>query len=310
MATDFFPMTTAELMDRTINMYKKSFGKHLAFASIAGIVYATVAFFATVFLVLGATFFSNLSVQFSDTATGAFLSAMLIWVVIILPMFFLWLSLSSAGHILLSRQSFYGHRASLTVGQLPRVVGRIFGALVAIAIACMPFVVFLSITAASQASDHLLYNYPWVFLILNVVFIVCFAIYTNIFSLSIAVAVCENKTFVSAILRSWDLIKGEFWKVAGVRLLWFVAVLVIWVSGIGMLGLINTLFGFLLGLADLGNLGVALVGINYFITGLGALAITLAILPLDGIFHAVLYYNQRIKKEGLDIEIRLGRLQS
>jgi len=310
MATDFFPMTTAELMDRTIDIYKKSFGKHIAFASIAGVVYAIVAFFATIFLVLGATFFTNLSVQFSDTATGAFLSAMFIWVVIILPMFFLWLSLSSAGHILLSRQSFYGHRARLAVGQLPRVVGRILGALVAIAIACMPFVVFLSLTAASQISEYLLYDYPWVLLISSVLFVACFAIYTNIFSLSIAVAVCENKTFVSAVLRSWDLIKGEFWKIAGVRLLWFISVLVILVSGIGALGLINVLVVFLLGLANLGDIGMVLAGINYLITGVGTLAIVLAILPLDGIFHATLYYNQRIKKEGLDIEIRLGRLPS
>ena len=40
------------------------------------------------------------------------------------------------------------------------------------------------------------------------------------------------------------------------------------------------------------------------------MAASFATAPLEGILQATIYFNERIKKEGLDIEVALERLES
>jgi len=314
MNTDFFPKSTAELFDQAIYIYKQAFSKHLAFAAIFGILFAIIGSLLAVgfVFILGIFAFFVVIGTIAPDSYGIFsgvLYALLVFVTIALPMFFAWLSISSAGHILLARQTIYGHKARLIFKEIPKVALRIFGTLVAITILSIPFVILSILTATSGLVAFLLYNFPWIFVGLVLLVIGAYVLFTNIFSLSIAVSVCERRTFFRAISRSWELIKGEFWKIAGMRLLWLLCAMAIWAVGGGLLSLgYNILDGFV-GAGFLGHeASVTILGLVMMLVGIFSTVIFFAVIPLDGVFHACLYYNQRIKKEGLDIEIRLGRL--
>jgi len=314
MNNDFLPMTTAELMDRAIHVYKKSFGRQLGFAAIWGIV-SYLAFFligivAAIVIAIFALSFSAIT-PLNYTATSGIFSAMLLIAAIVLPLVLLWQSVSAAGHILISKSAFYGRKENLPVGQLPRIALRVFGALIAQALASVPFILLIYAGFASGFFSFLLYATPWftplLFALLSLVLLISFLLYLNMFSLSVAVAAFERKTFFNALMRSWELIRGEFWKVAGMRLLWIVIIGVIASSVSGLFIFASAFAGLLSGLFDFA-IDDAVFGIITAVSGLLSFAVMFAITPLDGIFQATLYFNQRIKKEGLDIEARLEKL--
>ena len=313
MNNDFLPMTTAELMDRAIHVYKKSFGRQLGFAAIWGII-SYLAFFvigivAAIALAIFAVSATAISAPFGYTAYDSGFGFMLLVFTIALPLALLWQSVSSAGHILISKPDFYGRKENLPVGQLPRIALRVFGALIAQVLASVPFLMLIFAGYASGFFSYLLHNAPWVFVLLTFILTVSYLAYMNIFSLSVAVATLERKTFFNALMRSWELIREEFWKIAGMRLLWFLIIAIIWTTIYGAFASIGLFVGYLSATFDIG-IDYAVIGIITVVSGLASFAVMFAITPLDGVFQATLYFNQRIKKEGLDIEVRLERLLS
>jgi len=313
MNNDFLPMTTAELMDRAIYIYKKSFGRQLGFAAIWGII-SYLAFFvigivAAIVIAIFAVSAMAISAPFGYAAYGGGFGFMLLVFTIVLPIALLWQSVSSAGHILISKSAFYGRKENLPVGQLPRIAIRVFGTLIAQAIASLPFLVLVFVGFASGFFSFILYNVPWVFVLLALILLVSYLAYMNMFSLAVAVATFERKTFFNALMRSWELIRGEFWKIAGMRLLWLLIIGIIWTMTYGALASVGFFVAFLSATFDLG-IDYAVIGLITIVSSLASFAVMFAITPLDGIFQATLYFNQRIKKEGLDIKVRLERLLS
>ena len=125
-------------------------------------------------------------------------------------------------------------------------------------------------------------------------------VFSNIFSLSVAVAIFERQMFFSAISRSWQLIKGNFWGIFGVRTIWALAVLAISYAAQGVLSLFNIFMGGIIGFG--GSTLIGLYAALSVLVGLISFVISFAVMPLEGILHASIYFNQRIKKEGLDID--------
>lgn len=319
MSDNLYPMNAAELMDRAVHVYKKSFGKQLAFSAIFGVItYVASVILSFIFLfVIGAlagfAFFSAFSPIFGTSVVhtgGAILATMLLLLIVVMPFVFLWYAISSAGHCVISGPVFFGFKSRLPLKQLPRMVGRIFSALIAQALASLPFIGVAVLFVISGIFEFLIARAPWFFALINFVFLVLLMIYLNVFSLSISVAVFEKKTFFNTLIRSWELIRGEFWKIAGMRLVWVLSVVVIYIALYGVLALITILVSFIITTLDMSVAGAAIIGITYLIAMFASIAITFIIMPLDGVFAATLYFNQRIKKEGLDIEARLGKLSS
>ena len=311
MNNELYPMNTAELMDRAVHVYKKSFGKQLAFAAIFGVIsYLASIFLLIILIAFGATFAVFATAPLFDTTVGggAVLGMILLGLAIILPFAFLWYAVSSAGHIVIAGPAFFGYSAKIPVGQLPRIACRIFGALIAQAIASLPFVGLVVLGAWSGFAGFMMYNAPWILVLLSLILVVAFLVYLNVFSLAVAVAVFERKTFFNALGRSWQLIRGEFWKVAGTRLIWTLVVIVIGMSLSGGLALVNVLVTLLVTTLDLGMAGIMIATITSMIVGLLSIATAFLVAPLSGVFYTTLYFNQRIKKEGFDIEVRLERL--
>jgi len=309
MQDDFQPMTTAELMDCAVNVYKKSFVTQLAFAAVLGIAYSILSVILGMVLTILMSFLAITALSMAFMGAGASIvnslaSVVFIIVIIITPMVFLWLSLSSAGHISISRQVLYGRKIRISLGEIFRLSGRVFCTLIALAIVSIPVLLipFAILTVRSSAVALRLGNIGVTITIF--IFAVGYMLYLNIFSLAIAVSVFEKKTFFRALFRSWALIEGEFWKIAGTRLLWMLVIGAISMTLFGVLGLVS-------GLTQVvANMDTFMTTMILFYVGIGSVVASFAIMPLDGIFHATLYFNQRIKRDGLDIEIKLERLQA
>jgi hypothetical protein len=118
-------------------------------------------------------------------------------------------------------------------------------------------------------------------------------VYSNIYALSIPVAVFEKRSFFSAVIRSWLLLKGEFWKILGLRILWVVVIYIFMYAAQGLWLTVSGIFYISPAFEYMGMMtSTVMVFLISFLVG-----------PLEGIFPAVIYFNQRIKKEGMDIEL-------
>jgi len=306
---DFYPMTTAELMDRSIDVYKKSFGRQMAYAAICTIA-SYILFFVASFAIIMVVAISvpDMFGPSVGNSASSVAGVILLVIAIIVPIFLLWMAAINAGPILLSWQAFHGRKLPFPYKQIPRAIGRIFSALLAQVIAILPFAGLMFLGVRSGFAVFLIERTPWLFVVLCLMFFVAFLLYINIFSLAIAVAAFERVIFFKALTRSWELIKGEFWKIAGMRLLWYTAIMVIAMSFSGVTQALYLLVIFLSETFDMGVAGFILIGISLIISMVVSFGVIIATMPLDGIFVAVLYFNQRIKREGLDIEVKLARL--
>jgi len=302
--TDFSPLTAAGLYDRAIYIYKKSFGKQIAFAAIYGVISYVALFVVSFFLIFVFAFIAAIIGAAADSPTGI----IVVFSITFLSLFIMWMSISSAGHIILSRQALYGHNVKLNVKQLMRVSMRVFLTMLAQVIVSLPFIglgvflfraIFLTWTHAND----------WLTLAVFVTLFISYMLYLNIFSLAIAASVFEQKSFMSALVRSWELVRDKFWQVAAIRALWIVVILAVWSAVYGALFLFNMLMDFLFGLVNLGVLGTGVTAFFTVVTVIASFIAMFAIMPMDGVFHATMYFDRRIKKEGFDIEIRLERLK-
>jgi len=304
-------MNAAEIMDRAVYVYKKSFWKQLAFAAIFGVIsYVASTILSFVFPMLMA-FFLAFNPAFTGGLVhgiGTIISMTLLVLVVVFFFVFLWYAISSAGHSIIAGPVFFGYKAKFPFKQLPRMVGRIFCTLLAKTIASLPFVGIAVLFAVSGMFQTLIAWAPWVFVLVSFILLVIYLLYLNVFSLSIAVAVFERKTFFNALIRSWQLINGEYWKIAGMRLVWLLLTGIIYTALAGVMVLATVLAVSIVTSLDMGVAGVIIIGITTILTVLITFAASFMIGPLDGVFHTTLYFNQRIKREGLDIESRLGRL--
>ena len=301
MQTDFSPMSAAELMDRAFDIYKKSFGKQIAFAALFFLVFfVSLILFGAIIIAIAGSLFLVSGLSFTD---------LLPLFPFVILFFVLWYSASQAVHILLSRQAFYGHRVKLPARQLPLVIFRVCLTVIAQFIVSLPFIGLFALINMSAVNVAFVNAGVWVLPLLTLVLMLGYLLYTNIFLLSITVSVFEGKTFFNAIYRSWQLTKCEFWKIAGMRIIWILIIIMIGLSIWGGSELTGMLINFVVDSFDLNILITTILSnIALVLIEIALIVSIILIIPLEGTFLSTLYFNQRIKKEGLDIEISLGRL--
>jgi len=299
------PMNTAELMDRAIHVYKKSFWKQVLFAGIYYGISIMASWVLSGFFMLVITIVLAATITQGVATTAVSTIIVSVTVAVVIGMF--WLAISQTGHIILSKQAFLGERVKLMPKPLFKISLRVLGTIFAQALAILPFagIVVLFYAALSASFPTAI----WVFVLSAFIFIFIFYMYFHIFSLAIAVSVFERKTFFWAIARSWQLIQGEYWKTLGSRILWLLASSMIWMTYYGVIVFLILGAEFLSNTFNLGVGWAVLFGIAVFVFGLLAIAVYFAVAPLDGVFHTSMYFNQRIKKEGLDIELKLLELE-
>ncbi|MCL1862491.1 MAG: hypothetical protein FWF78_02875 [Defluviitaleaceae bacterium] len=296
----FAPMYAAEMMDRVFDVYKKSFWNQVAFAAIVSVM-AFMVFFLVAIIV--AVIFALVMV--AGLAGGAIddVSIFLLIgiIVVVMPFIMVWQAFSSSGHILLSRQAFYGYRSSLSHMGIFKVIFRVFTAILAQILIAIPFIVlaFLIIMVAFTTGATF-FVVPAILLGLG------YWVFSNMFSISVAVAAFERRYFFGAIMRSWELIKPDFWKIFGIRAVWMSSVFIFSLSAQGIFMLFNMLLGLLAETAPIAAL-FSILGIM-FMSFVGPMIASFLVAPLDGIMQSLIYFNQRMKHEGFDLELRLETL--
>lgn len=317
MHRDYSPMNAAGLMDRVFDLYKDTFKFQIAFSLIIGIISTILIMVLGIALALGIA-----SIVYGMIATGAYsefydryiIAAVIFTLLAILPLYLGWLYLSASGHILISKQAFYGERIELPIFDTFRAFFRVMSAAMAQLLLSVPWFILLAIVIYNAVAGYtdifefIVGIHPLVLALSTLAYVLIYVIYSNIFALSVPVAIFEKRLFFATVARSFQLIKEDFWKVLGIRILWVVLVYLISYSAQGLLLAIIAAIAFLAGnVADIGALWFAAEILQFYIS-LFSLFIGIIIGPMEGIMTALIYFNQKIKKDGLDIEVGIQRL--
>ena len=305
MNKNFAPMNMAGVFDRVMHVYAKSFGKQMAFSAIAGILTSIVFSMAGV---LVAILIALLFVA-SEGITSIILS-----VAIVVVLGTLWFSLFNAGAVLLSKTAFYETKIKLPINQLPVATLRVCTAFLAQILVFIPIVLaggffYSRILFGIIDSFNFTASAVIAFIVISLIVFVAYLMLENIFAVTMAVATFEGRWFFGAVIRSWELIKHDFWKVLITRFLWIIATMCIFYAAYGVLFLFMILNYWLMdtfGAWAIDSFEIAAMVIYSIVS----IIIAFAAFPLNGIMQAVIYYNQRIKHEALDIEIMIEETEN
>ncbi|MCL1999607.1 MAG: glycerophosphoryl diester phosphodiesterase membrane domain-containing protein [Turicibacter sp.] len=306
MQSDLLPMNAATLMDRVFDVYKATFKFQMAFSIVVNIISILFVFTLGIVFAMAIGVVANLLV-FSDDFMVFVVLAVL---VMILPLYLIWTYFATSGHILISKYAFFNEPVNLPMHDAFAALFRVIGATFAQIILSLPWLLIAGGAAYYlflSLEYGLIYNAPTALIVILVLaFVVSYLVYSNIFALLIPVAIFDKCTFFSAVARSYQLIKENFWRILGLRLLWFVLAFILSYSAQGLA---------LLLLAATTDFAGENLSVLYFFLASGTLQlyvslfVGLLIQPIDGILTALIYFNQRIKKEGFDIFVALMRLK-
>ena len=306
MHDELAPMNVAQMMDRAVWAYKKSFWKQLAFAAVVFVVFTVVV----TFIVIGFIVAFALGFIAYDSAFGI----IVVLLAVFLPLIMLWLGISSTGHILFTRRALIGHLVHLPKLKVHVLAFRALTAIIAQGLVFLPLAIlavylyYSSIVLIDEVFFRADFNMLGIILILiaSALVVVAFLLVENIFALSVAAAMFEGRLFFGALIRSWELVRDEYFRILATRVLWYMAGVGFALAAQGLMFLLMMLVGI-----AVGNLhpvfAVLLIPIG-IVSAVFPFVVSVAQMPLDGIMRAVIYFNQLIKKEGMDIELRLNMI--
>ncbi len=167
-----------------------------------------------------------------------------------------------------------------------RLLAAIASQLLAVLLALAPFLVVGAVAAVAVVTENVALGVVAALLALPAT---AAAVFVGIrLSLALPALVIEGIGPIAALRRSWELVRGRWWPVAGTLLL---AGLVLSVVGAALAGVPS----------------IAVVAASFEVqTAVGAVATILASLivePVNAIIVLLLYLDQRIRGEGLDLQL-------
>ena len=305
MYDELAPMNVAQMMDRAVEAYKRSFWKQLAYAAVVAVVFFVAAFIVGIVVV--AVLLAG--VLGGDDIVGV----LVVLIAVFLPLMLLWMGVSSAGHILFTRQALVGHLVQLPKLKILPLAFRALTAIIAQVLVFMPIAVFLIylfwtsivffVDAFFLAGFNAMAMGFVLILAVSTLVAVVFLLVENMFALAVTVAMFERRLFFGSLFRSWELVRDDYFKIFATRVLWYLVGVGFALAAQGLMFLFWTFMGVLVGTAH-PAFSVLMVPIGMFST-IFPIFVSFAQMPMDGIMRAVIYFNQRIKKEGLDIEFKL-----
>ncbi|MDR2899363.1 MAG: hypothetical protein LBU94_03535 [Clostridiales bacterium] len=310
----YFPMNSAELLDSVLDVYKKSFFKQIGLSVIFQIILMIIIYlFIFLGVLSGVVFFLS---SFQNGDTGSMIIFFIILAAVALVVITFYSALISTGNALITKKVYLKEKTDL--GQVIKESFKMLPAAASTALAnaiiMLPvfvllglflFVYFLLITQFidnSGASIGLL-------ALLTVAMFIVIAVATVVISafcmMSIAVSVFEKKYFFSAVIKSFKLAKPDFFKIVGLVTIWTMVTVVGTYSITGLAALALFLAETVAPANMAAYLTMLTIGASYIINPLIAIILS----PLSGIFATMLYINQRMKYEGLDIELNLSDIK-
>lgn len=168
------------------------------------------------------------------------------------------------------------------------------------------FFVLLASVASTAETDRELFQGLGMSLVGLLILMVVSALVSSYLSIKFSVAspamVLENLGVFAAIGRSWSLTRGNFWRLFGINIL--TAIITSMVAGIfgGIAGALGAIF-VVVGSSSPEDM-LASLNTTYILTMVMSTIAQLLILPFTSSVNALLYIDLRMRKEGLDVELR------
>lgn len=168
------------------------------------------------------------------------------------------------------------------------------------------FFVLLASVASTAKTDREFLQDLGVSLVGLLILMVISALVSSYLSIKFSVAspamVLENLGVFAAIGRSWSLTRGNFWRLFGINIL--TAIITSMVAGIfgGIAGALGAIF-VVVGSSSPEDI-IASLNTTYILTMVMSTIAQLLILPFTSSINALLYIDLRMRKEGLDVELR------
>lgn len=168
------------------------------------------------------------------------------------------------------------------------------------------FFVLLASVASTAKTETELFQGLGITLVGLLILMVISALVSSYLSIKFSVAspamVLENLGVFAAIGRSWSLTRGNFWRLFGINIL--TAIITSMVAGIfgGIAGALGAIF-IVVGSSSPEDV-IASLNTTYILTMVMSTIAQLLILPFTSSVNALLYIDLRMRKEGLDVELR------
>ena len=184
------------------------------------------------------------------------------------------------------------------------ITGIISGLMVIIGI--VAFFVLLASVAATAKTETELWQGMGIALVGIFILIVAGVVVSSYLSIKFSVAspamVLENLGVFAAIGRSWSLTRKNFWRLLGINILTTIITSMV----AGVFGGIASALSVFFVVAGSSSPEDAITSINtaYILTMVMSSIAQLLILPFTSSVNALLYIDLRMRKEGLDVELR------
>ena len=168
------------------------------------------------------------------------------------------------------------------------------------------FFVLLASVASTAKTETELFQGLGITLVGLLILMVISALVSSYLSIKFSVAspamVLENLGVFAAIGRSWSLTRGNFWRLFGINIL--TAIITSMVAGIfgGIAGALGAIF-VVVGSSSPEDV-IASLNTTYIQSMVMSTIAQLLILPFTSSVNALLYIDLRMRKEGLDVELR------
>lgn len=168
------------------------------------------------------------------------------------------------------------------------------------------FFVLLAGVASTAKTERELFQDLGIMLVGLLILMVISALVSSYLSIKFSVAspamVLENLGVFAAIGRSWSLTRGNFWRLFGINIL--TAIITSMVAGIfgGIAGALSAIF-VVVGSSSPEDM-LASLNTTYILAMVMSTIAQLLILPFTSSVNALLYIDLRMRKEGLDVELR------
>jgi len=308
-------MNLAEIMDKSIEILKK----YLTTIIMFSIGYGVIMFLGLIIFTIGASIFAAIALGMIDNVVFTVI------VISILVLIVLGFSLTvNIGIIKITEQEFYGERiyASNAVGETFKNIFKVLG------ITSIAVLLFIPVIGIFSVPTYLIYKFfeansglmgenPFGIIMFVVITIICILAataiiigYVTMFSFSLQVLTIEKKGVINSVKRSFKLVKNNFWKIYGCIVLFGITVYAIRYSIMSFWALITSIIFMLLKFFSVQQnyttfLTMALTYSNWPISLISWCIIS----PLGTIMLSVLYFNQRFKKEGYDMFLKLKEIE-
>jgi hypothetical protein len=305
MSETFRPSTLGEILDRTAQLYRRNFW---LFAGVAALPIGTIFGFTAI----GGVLFGAAAVAFraSSLANPAAIALVILVVLIAAPVYITAAVFSSAGLTEAAASTSRGEKITIR-GAFKKVTPRFWRYLwfiilegivvglipAAIAGAAIGVLVFAGTLAGAGTAGSVAMGFLAVMVVIAAVVVIILLVLG--YSISLPVCVLEKKSAWDSLKRGWSLSKGTRGRIFVMFLL--VMALSMAVSMISAIPFMIIIFTAAAGGSPPATGSVAFI-VAEITRVILDLVLQVALAPISAIALVLFYYDQRIRKEGFDIE--------